>query len=395
MAELTERFGFSMVGGEAGGSFGDDGSKYSTTDRALMDSLLSQLERHDHHYRPLKTSTAPAAPVVSLLPGGGQLEAGQTFHYSYATLDERGIEGALSDEATVVLPELLEVPDAPELDMPEDLPVTAGTLAPGNYVYGLTALRGQEESPLGPELPVYLDAVQGVRLAMPATVDADSFRVWRMGPGEPGFTRLAVVSSTQTHFVDDGSVPADPCACDPGNTPPDANTGASDYGVLVTLPAGAAGPWRLYRTTTSGIYEGTALVEEVVTLVDEFDSDAGVVDAFVDEGDPMQVGQPVAPGARLRVAPFALDGGLDLPAPAGYPERYPFLADGRLYVVVDGAWQLVGAGGGGESTGGGQTIWTSPNGTRWVQTVDNAGAIVMIQTALPGPPAAPTVEVQP
>lgn len=394
MAERTPRFDLSVVGGEYGGSLADDGGKYTSTDRLMIDSLLSQVEQHDHHYRPSVTAVGPGAPEVALAAGAGSLEAGRTFYYSYAMLDAGGLEGELSEEASISTPDLLAAPGELASAMRDDQPIPVGTLPPGNYTYMLTALRGAEESIPGPELDIYIGETQGILLALPGFGEADAMRVWRMADGDPGFTKVALVHPGDVTFEDTGAVPADPCSCDPENLPPTRNVGIDEYGITVSLPSGVdpGYGWRLYRTDTSGFYDAASLVEEVISLVDEGNPSSPVMSSWLDVGDPLIVGTPLPTRSRMRVKPFVFDSGPDLPAVAGYPEGYPYVSGDKLYVVVGGVWTAVGKGGGDSEpeTGSGESmssILTSPNGTRFILGVDDSGALVTTQTELPGPPA--------
>lgn len=385
MAGRTDRLGLNYIGGSVGGTITEDDQKYTGADRITIDRSFQILEQHDYKHRPtVQLAKQPATGVP--LPGG-RMQGGQTVYYRIGMIGADGLEQAAGPELAVTLPPLLNPPLMLSSGVDEQQPLPTGTLPGGFYQYGLTALRGNEETTLGPVLAVTVpDGTGAIRLTLPAFGEADAFRLWRQGSGDAGFTKVAVIASGATTFVDDGSVVADPCACDPENLPPQFNTG-SLYSVEVTLHPDAvvALGWRLYRSNRSGNYSTSSLVHQVVELYDENDLESGILESWVDEGGELGLGAPRDGALDLRPRAFTFDTAATLPAPAGYPEGYPFLHDGTLYVLRAGAWVPVSGGGGGG--GGLAPIQTSPNGKRWIQTVDDTGAIVMVETTFPGPPA--------
>lgn len=387
MAGRTERFGFNTFGGGEGGSISDDGFKFSSDDRRALDAILAAIERHNHHLVAHGSSEAPGAPSVTV-GADGYLEGGFEYFYRVALLNEDGSVGEAGDEASITLPAVLQSPDIPAVaNIEGSMPV--GSLLPGVYYYGLTAHVGIQESPLSATVPAQVIATGSVRLELPEFEDpADSYTVWRMGPGEPGFTRIGITDLLE--FIDDGSVPADPCAGSPGHTPPDFNTGAAVYSVVVSLPAGLEAPfgWVIYRTDTSGLYDGQCVVERVTAFVDEDDPESGVVTSWSDVGDPLQGGTPRTV-EDIRFVPFTFDARDELPDPAGFPDWYPIVHSGKLLVRSGLEWIPLGGGSGSVSL----PIFTSPNGSRFIQSVSDDGEFVLTPTELPGPPAPVVVSV--
>jgi len=388
MAGLTRRFKFNKFGGGVQGTIGDNAQKYTSADRDLLDTLLAQVELHDHHVHSV-ASAGPAAPDAALVPDGGGLAAGETYYYRFATVDAGGVESLASDEVSVETPTPLDAPGAPAAYVDETN--SAGDLAPGMYYYALTGLRGVEESVLGEVAAIRLSGTEGaVTLTLPDFDGAEGFQVWRMAGTDTAYTRIAIVDAPTGSLLDTGATPADPCAGDPGNTPPTLlNSGISSFGVDVALPDGLslAGvtSWRLYRSSTSGVYASSSLVHEVVETADEWDEASALVRTWRDDGDATTLGAPLDTDTNMRIAPFVFDSAEDLPAPAGYPEGYPLLVAGRLYALIEGAWKVVAGGG-----GGGLVVLTAPAGGRFVLSVDDAGALVTAPTVLPGPPTPPT-----
>lgn len=387
MAGKTPRFGFNYFGGGTPGTITDDGQKYTSFDRLMLDRLLAAIEKHDHKYRPPETGMS-TPPTGVLTPDSGSLTAGYTYRYKVGIVDAQGNESIASPELAVSTPTPLPPPGLPALTNNDD----PGTLVPTYYYYAVTGHRGSEESTLGQAAMISLVVGESsVVVELPDYGDAESFSVWRMGSTEPGFTRIG--NTTGSTFLDDGSTPADPCACDPGVAPPSTNTGISSYSITVTLPAGTnletARSWRLYRTVYAGIYNATSLVHEVVEREDEWDPTSPLLTSWTDTGGPLVSGKPMDTDQNMRFLPMAFDAATDdLPDIAGYPLNYPLLFDGSLYVSTASGWELVSAAGGGG--GGASPVMTAPNGSRFVLTVDNDGVLTTTPTALPGPPAAPT-----
>lgn len=389
MAGRTRRFGFNKFGAGTPGTIGDDGQKYTSVDRDLLDRLLEQVELHTHHYR--LPEGAPAGLLTATVDEtGGLLRGGETYYYRFAVLDAQGMESLASGEIAVPTPDLLQPPGPVSVHIDDETP---SALAPGNYYYAATGLRGAEETTLGAVALTSVMAGDGaVVVTLPPFGEADALRLWRMGHNDSGFTRLAIISVGQTEYVDDGSVPPDPCACDPGNTPPQGiNAGISNYAITLTLPpaidlATSTG-WRLYRSTVSGIYPVNALVQEVVETADEWDPESPIIRSWTDTGARTVQGKPQDMDANMRVRPYSFDVADELPAPLGYPEAYPLLVGRKLYAIVDGAWELVAGGSGGGSTG--PVTLTSPSGFVFRLVVDDAGVLSTVPTNFPGAPAAP------
>jgi hypothetical protein len=388
MSGRTSRFGFSKFGGTVTGTIIDDGQKYTSIDRDTLDRLLAAIELHDHHLGAV-TSAPATGPDLTLVPSGGALRGGYTYYYRFSVVDADGNESIASPEVSQVTPALLAKPGLPQLNQPDPVPV--GTLGAGIYYYALTAIRGAEESVLGPAIVVSLAAgTTSVQLLLPDYGLAESFQVWRMASTDRGYTRVEVINDPETDFIDDGTVPADPCAVDPSNAPPTYNTGVSSNAIDVDLPVGTVlGAtdigWRIYRSTRSGVYPTASLVALVTELNDEMDPDSGIVRSYTDIGNPLQNGLPMSFDQNMRFQPLVLDNASALPLTAGYPDYYPLVVGGILYVKLADTWVALGA----DAAGGGATILTDVSGARWLLDVDIDGALITVATVFPGPPTAP------
>lgn len=386
MASLTPRFKLNAFGGGIPGTIIDDGQKFTGLDRLTTDRLLSQTEAHDHKYHPLPAVLSVPA-VATLLAEGGALQGGYTYYYRFSVVDAQGNESLASVETAVPTPTLLPIPGMPSASVA----AWVGVLTPGLYYYGLTALRGAEETPLGQAPLVALQSGESaVLLELPDFGDADSVRVWRMGSTESGYTSIALVTVGTTEYIDSGSVPPDPCAMDPANQPPQINTGTASYAVTIDLPVEVdlttARAWRLYRTVYPGIYPTSSLVHEVVERTDEWNSTLPLLDSWTDVGGRSVLGRPMDVDLNMRLQSFTFDSAVDvLPDPAPYPENYPLVLDDVLYAKRSSAWIAVTS-----TATGSSAVLTSPSGDRFILSVADDGSLSTVPTTFPGPPAAPT-----
>ncbi len=345
MAGQTPRFGFNYFGGETSGTLDDDNDKFTLEDRLLLDRLLAALEAHDHHGTPA-LHVPSVAPVATLIPGGGELEAGSTYYYVVSFVDSNGLETISGPETSCDTPELLEVPDVPQGDT-----TTGGFLQPGSYTYALSALRDTEETPLGnPSAITILDGgptgEYTVTFTLPDLGDADALQLWRMKDTDGSYTRI--VTSSSGTAVDDGSVPAGLYG-DPANFVPLVTTGIDNYAISVALAGDdvtdlqSTQGWRLYRSTESGIYGSNSLVHEVVEHTTDTDPDSDLIDTWIDDGDDPLVGSPrTSIASALRVPALTFASQNPLPDPAGYPDYAPIVdGSGNLFLKVAGAWKPV------------------------------------------------------
>jgi hypothetical protein len=344
MSGQTPRFSLNYFDDQTPGALEDDSSKFTGEDRLTLDRLLSALEVHDHH---LGGSAVEPTDVLDLDVGtDGTLEAGLEFFYVVAFVNSDGLETAAGPEVSVSTPDLLAVPGAPFGDTST---VTGNTLASGQYYYGLSALRGAEETPLSEiEIVTLVSGENTVTLTLPTLGDADHLQIWRQKDTAASWTRIGL--ATTTTFVDDGSVPAGVYG-DPDNVPVLSNDGVSNYSITITLgPADAAAlpqvtSWRIYRSETSGVYGASSLVHEVTERVDDLDPTSALMSAWIDDGDAQLTGSPKLFTQALHVAPYTIEYADTLPSATPYPDNYPIIdATHTLYVKRAGAWLALSGG---------------------------------------------------
>lgn len=320
-------------------------------DTDLVDTVLSAFELHKHQGGPRLVDPA-LPPTLVLETTGGGLAAGATYFYRESWVDQFGLETAAGQEVSVTTPAPVAVPDSPQVTA-----LTGGSLASGPTYYALSAVVGTSETSLSaPTLLSITDfhtaSVRAAALTLPTGVG--QFNVWRQGPRDAGFTKIGAITDPSMPYLDDGSIPSDPCSCDPSNLPPAANltnatskvtftvsnpTFVGDSTVLAVVKA-----WRIYRTTQSGIYNNNSLLAEVNTTVN-VDGTGGLLTAFVDDGStlpssgvPLDYSRTLTPTERIQnviVATFA-----DLPSAALYPDGVPAVVTSTrtFYVTQAGTW---------------------------------------------------------
>lgn len=361
MANQTSRFGFNTFGGDVAGSILDDAGKFTGLDVQLKDLLFSAIEQHNHRYNQTLDGSPQDTPIASY-DQSGSLSAGLDYSYVVSFVDENGLETLASDEVTVSTPDILEAPEAPDGET-----TSGGTLANGAYDYAVTAVRGTEQSPLGDIFTVTLTGSDGtVSLTLP-TVSGSNLTVWRRKDTEGGFTNIG--STALTTFTDTGSVAPYPYPTDPTYAPPTSNQGIDQYAVTIELGVNDSetvqqyAAWRLYRTTTAGIYSAQSLVAEISDREDELDPDSPLVVSWIDFGDELVTGQPTSVDQRIHFEPFTFEPAASLAAASGdYPDGYPLIVDRTLYIREAGEWVGISSASGGGGGGVGATGPTGPTG---------------------------------
>ncbi len=336
--------------------FGLTRENLTLRDVDLVDTVMSAYEVHKHQGG-LKLVDPALPPTLALDTTTGALAAGTTFFYRESWVDQFGLESAAGQEVSVTTPPPVGVPNSPTVTA-----FTGGTLAAGPTYYALSAVVGTEETSLSAPA---LISISDFRTAhVKAAVDTlptsvDSFNVWRQGPRDGGFTKIGSITDPSIAFADDGSIPADPCACDPGNLPPAVNlTNATSKVTVTTSDPTFVGnatafavvkAWRLYRTTQSGVYGNNSLLAEVNTTVNA-DGTGGLLTSFVDDGSiPLAAGIPpeysrtLQPSERIQNIIVATFGAL--PPAILYPDGVPAIVTNTrtFYVTSAGAWLQIDA----------------------------------------------------
>jgi len=301
----TQRFGLSHFGLGVDGSFSEDGGKHTGRDRRTLDRILAAMEGHRHEGG-ARVEDPDFAPSLVLDDTQGALAAGATFYYRVSFIDQYGLETAAGDEASVATFASVSAPAPPRLEAE-----TGGTLDDGIYYYGLTGHSQGNETTLSPPQIITISDWNTVSVYVSNTLPTgtDEVSIWRQGPLESGYTRLATVAiGENAHpeqpgdplyplFVDDGSIPA--IAPTASNQPPTTNLTNASNAVEVIIPAIPTGVqrWRLYRTRQSGQYGAASLVAEVVETEEE--GSGALVTTFLDMGAALSPGKPLESSQTL------------------------------------------------------------------------------------------------
>lgn len=292
----TERFGLSKIG--PGEDIFGDGYKYTSADRDLIDSLLYlAVSGHVHDGTP-GSSVNPDDPLdLELNTTGGSLPAGRRYYYTYTLVNQTsGIETIAAPEAFIDTPDPIDAPDRSILSFAS----TGGSQPPGQYFYSLTAWTdvNTNETNGGPSAGIIVggnSTANEITVTFPSLPSgAQGFNIYRRKPGGRNYDFLAsidVVATSDTEYVDDGSVVAD---CD--RVVPTRNTTNSTNSIDISLPGATPTvpvgySWKIYRSSSSGNFSGGLLQ----WVVEETSEGSGVITPFfLDEGFGTLAGQPPA-----------------------------------------------------------------------------------------------------
>lgn len=313
MAGLTDHYNLSTM--SFGDKFSDNGYKFTSADRRLIDSLLhlgATGHRHTGDAGAIVEPTLP--PAVSLSTTGGTIPSGTRVYYRYTYVNERGEESKRSPEAFVDTPVAVTEPGGPSLSRAS----TGGSLGGGNYYYVLSAYVGSSIAETRAVNSVYISVPVGtqtntITLGLPTLpAGATGFNIYRR---EPGQTKLFFLTSVNmggatppSTYIDTGALQED---CD--RTLPVRNTTNSTNSITVTQPgATPAVPvgytWKLYRTYANGNYTGSLLdwiveyVSELSTVVTPTYLDVGV---STSDGEPPQNSQLIDSPSRVMLTDMA------------------------------------------------------------------------------------------
>lgn len=330
----TQNFGLNSFGSE--GRISDEGYKFTSKDRDLIDTLLYTLYQHDHREVSDVRVTGPRFnPELVAVPSGGVFGAGQTWHYVVSFMDRQGNETEASVASTVTTPPPLPSPEAQVLTVA----TTGGALPPGTYRYALSFYQAAGGETRAPNLSTATIPVgtstNKVTVPLPALPSgADGWKIYRKRPSDVEYWLLDTVASGPTEYVDDGLDLNLDCT----KRRPSANTTNATNSVTVTLSpndlplSSRVGAWRLYRTSASGAYGEASLVATVSDTTTE--GGAILVTSYTDTGGSVFLGRPLSQTAvppalpQLDAADVFADSSRPLPtalAPRGLHQFHTFL----------------------------------------------------------------------
>ena len=286
------------------------GDQLTDGDKALVDSVLAAYELHDHQGG-VRLSDPSGPPVGVLDTTTGALAAGTTFFYRVSYVDQYGLETAGSPEVSFTTPSGLTPPASPDA-----VTSPGGLLAKGTTYYAISSVDavGNETVLSDPRLVALVNDATVTLTVVPFPTSVTSYNVWRQGARSTGFTKIGAITDANVPFVDTGSVPDDPCACDPQNLPPVANQTNATSKVTLTVPdvallATSVLAWRVYRATSSGAYASNSLVQEITSRVNP-DGTGSLITTYADDGvAPLLTGAPLGTSRTLKPTTLITSGG--------------------------------------------------------------------------------------
>lgn len=287
MASKTTNYGLTKL--DPGEDLDANGYAFVSSDRDRIDGLLALGREHVHTGASAALSDPTIAPSLTLDTTEGALTAGTTYRYRYTYVDEFGAETAASPEATVTTADPVVAPSGPTLSSV----TTGGLLNGGLYTYVLTAYvttNTKETTRSSPKAlsVAFTTSTNVITLTLPSLpTGATGFNVYRRGPGEVNYNYLDSVdmdvATPPSTYDDDGSVNPNCSRFPPNtnNTNSQNNVTISLPGATPTVPAGAT--WKIYRSTVSGVWEATNLVQ---VTAETFEGSGVVTPTYQDLGIP-------------------------------------------------------------------------------------------------------------
>lgn len=296
----TNYFAFEKFGAE--GRLSQNNYKFTNRDRDTLDSLLWQLFNHDH-----RATGAVAAlsgpenrPTLTVNTTGGVFYAGQTLYYKVAYSDEAGNETEASTAAVVSTADPLAAPPVESLSTS----TTGGSLDPGIYRYALSYYQdaGGETKATNIASVVVPTGTSTNTVTVGLTTPpagSDGWKVYRKAPNETEFYYLTSVvggGTPPTSWTDTGSVSAD-CT----KNRPTTNTTNQSSSVTIDINANdlpldsRVTNWKIYRSTTAGVFGSQSLLATVVETTTEGGTD--LVTTYTDTGTVTFQGSPLAVAA--------------------------------------------------------------------------------------------------
>ena len=290
---------FSLKKFSAEGRISDSNYKFSNRDRDTIDSLLWTLMNHDHRDTSGSGGTlaGPEGPTLTLATTGGTLLPGAIYYYKLAFVDASGNETEASNAMTQSTGSLLAAPVLETLSTA----TTGGSLVAGIYRYALSYYQSSGGETTAPNYAT-INVPTGtstntitITLSAPPA-DATGWKLWRRGPDESDYSYLASIvagGTPPTEYEDTGAVSVD-CT----KHRPTRNTTNSTNKITVEVDATdlpldeRVVSWKIYRSSTIGIFSASSLLETVVETTTEGGSD--LVTSYIDEGATTYAGSPLS-----------------------------------------------------------------------------------------------------
>ena len=288
----TQNFGFEKFGPE--GRISDNNNKFSGRDRSTMDALLWTLFNHDHRDTSVDATLAGAEhrPDLTVAATGGSISAGIIYYYKISYVDEYGNETEASVANSVATADPLPTPPVMTLSYA----TTGGALASGVYRYaiayyqnGIGVTRATNVASISVPTGTSTNAVTITLNTLPT--GADGWRIYRKGPGDADYFWLDVETTGPT-YEDDGTVEVDCTKFRPSsNTTNSTNQITLDLNSLDLPLDSRITQWRIYRSSTVGLFGPSSLLATVVETTTQAGTD--LVTTYADVGAATYPGTPL------------------------------------------------------------------------------------------------------
>jgi len=256
----TAYFGLQVLRGQA---VSEDNYAFTDADRVLIDKLLNQIFIHQHTgegalTNPLNEATPSETVTLEQTVTGGAIPAGVLMCYRVSFYDETG-ETVASEEQTIATLSPVADPSYPSVETA----TTGGTLAPGQYFYAVSAVKGNGEtypsSPAAIVVPTTTSTNKNTLTLPSPPSGATHWKIYRK-IGESSYYYLTQITVATFTWEDTG------IANGAEGLPQENNTN-SENKVTITLsgyPVGATG-YRIYRSIISGYYPSyNLLVDQTI-----------------------------------------------------------------------------------------------------------------------------------
>ena len=289
----TQNFGFERFGQE--GRISDNNNKYSDRDRATFDALFWTLYNHDH--RDTSVTSSLAAPVyrpdLTVTTTGVSIPSGVIYYYKISYVDQYGNETEASTANSVGTADPLASPAVPTLSYV----TTGGSLDPGIYRYALAFYQtgiGVTRATNVASISVPTGTTTNeITISLPTLpTGADGWRIYRKGPGDDDYFWLDS-ETTGTEYDDDGLDLAIDCT----KNRPTANTTNSTNKIVIDIEAldlpldTRVATWKIYRSSTVGMFGASSLLATVSETTTEAGTD--LVTTYTDIGSATFAGTPL------------------------------------------------------------------------------------------------------
>lgn len=289
----TNFFNFTKFGSE--GRLSDQNYKFSNRDRETIDSFFWTLLNHDHRVTSSSILTGPTqVPVTTLVTTGGVLPAGVAYYYKISFRDTSGNETEASTTAAQSTPDTIAAPPTSSISTA----TTGGSLDPGVYRYALSYYQtagGETRATNIASITVPTGTSTNTITLTLATkpADADGWKVYRKAPTETEFYYLTQISGSPTDWTDTGAVSPDCTKSRPTRNDTNAinkitiDIDSNDLPLDTRVVA-----WRIYRSTTAGIFGANSLLATVVETTTEGGTD--LITTYDDTGGSTVSGSPLS-----------------------------------------------------------------------------------------------------